>query len=175
MKRRTCCAIMAGAISLALLSSCSTTSEVDFIAEFDEGKISPQTQFGTPTGKAAFVVPKYPIAGEKRDAIITLATGEIAFEIDSVPEQASLTFGAAVSPDSADGAEGVVMVEVDGKRQAIHRKFLDPANREADRKWFDETVDLSSYAGKEITLIFATTMRGNANSDWFIWSNPQLR
>jgi len=175
MQARRLAAIAALGLSLILMAGCSHPSEYDFIADFEEGQISPQTQFGTPTGKAAFVVTKYPIAGEKRDALITLATGEIGFDIDPVPAQASLTFGAAVSPDSADGAEGLVAVEVDGKRQTVYRKFLDPANREADRRWFDETVDLSKYEGKDIKLIFATAMRGNANSDWFLWANPQLR
>jgi len=170
-------------ILLALLAcfaaACSRSGEneaevVDFIAAFDTGRISPDTTFATPTGKPALVIRRFPIGEERRDALVTLATGKIEFDIPAMPTEAVLTFAAGMNSDTGDGADGMVVVEADGKNETVYKKYLNPIDRPEDRKWFNETVDLSKYQGKRVKLTFTTAPHGNATADWFAWANPRL-
>jgi hypothetical protein len=164
---------------LALVAAGCSRSEgesevVDFIAVFDTGRISPETTFATPTGKPALVIRRFPIGGERRDALVTLATGKIEFDIPAMPPEAVLTFAVGMNSDTGDGADGMVVIEADGQSETVYKKYLNPIDRPEDRKWFDETVDLTKYQGRRVKLTFTTGPHGNATADWFAWANPRL-
>jgi len=148
---------------------------LDFIAIFDSGRISPDGPFGTPTGKPALVIRRFPIGDERRDALVTLATGKVEFDIPAIPSEAVLTFAVGMNADTGDGADGMIVIEADGKSETIYKRSLNPIDRSEDRRWFDETLDLSKYQGKRVKLAFATGTHGNANADWFAWANPKLQ
>ena len=46
--------------------------------------------------------------------------------------------------------------EVDevGKKEKVFSKYIDPKNNKEDRKWHDEEVDLSKYAGQAVEITF---------------------
>lgn len=131
---------------------------------------------GTPNGKGAFVLEKWEIGGEKRDAIITLAGSTAEFDVPASREGEFLFFGAGMKHLIGDGGTGFILVELEGRRDTVYRRSLNPRARTGDRRWFNDAVVLSSYKGKAIRVIFTATP-GPANdgtADWFGWSTPVL-
>ncbi len=167
------------ALSVLWAGGCSRSGEdeskpIDFISIFDTGRISPDGTFGTPTGKPALVIRRFPIGDERRDALVTLALGKIEFDIPAMPPEAVLTFAVGMNADTGDGADGMIVIEADGKSETVYKRYLNPIDRSEDRGWFDETLDLSKYQGKHAKLTFTTGPHGNAIADWFAWANPKL-
>ena len=171
--------ISLSALILIFSGACSRSvgdgsEPIDFIASFDSGRISPDTTFGTPTGKPALVIRRFPVGDERRDALVTLATGKIEFDIATVPPEATLTFALGMNSNAGDGADGIVLIEADGEKETVYKKYLNPVGQPEDRRWFEETVDLSKYQGKRVKLTFTTGPHGNAIADWIAWANPRL-
>jgi hypothetical protein len=112
----------------------------------------------------------------KRDVIITIAGSKIEFEIKNIKEGSTLSFGAGMNAKIGDGAEGIVSIEESGNKKIIYRKYLNPIDRAEDRKWFDETIDLSKFKGKKVKFFFEAKPgpKGDATSDWFGWRSPIL-
>jgi Bacterial membrane protein YfhO len=79
-------------------------------------------------------------------------------------------------PEYGDGVTfKIILLEQESKVE-IFSKYVDPKNNPCDRKWFDESLDLKKWAGKEVTLRF-TTMGGPARDisyDWAYWGDIQL-
>lgn len=131
---------------------------------------------GTPTGFGAFVAKNWEIGGVRRDAIVTVAGASAAFDIPASREGEFLFFGAGMKHLIGDGGTGLIIVELEGRRDTVYRRALNPAARTADRRWFNETVLLSTYTGKAIRIVFTVTP-GPANdgtADWFAWGTPVL-
>jgi hypothetical protein len=143
---------------------------------FASGIITPASDPSTPTGKPVLILKDFEVGGEKRQAMITLAFAKIVFDVPQVVNDAKLKFGAGMNTTVGDGAEGVITVEADGTAEVVYRKFLDPVDNTADKRWFDESVDLAKYAGKHIKISFETKPgpKGDASGDWFAWSNPEI-
>jgi hypothetical protein len=182
---RTNAVIWAAILLLLASAACSRTDTggapekrpgYDFIENFAAGSIAPAEEPSTPTGKPALVLSDFAVGGEKRPAIITLAQAKIVFQIREVSRESRLLFGVGMNTTLGDGAEGIITVEADGASETIFTKALDPVTRVEDRKWFDESLDMSKYAGKNITIIFETRpgAKGDATGDWVAWSNPLL-
>jgi hypothetical protein len=106
-----------------------------------------------------------------------LASSRIDFFVSGIKPGAKLVFGVGMNATRGDGAEGIISVEADKNTEIVYRKYLDPPEKTEDRKWFDEAVDLSKYAGKKVKIAFAAKPgpQGDAIEDWFAWSNPELK
>jgi hypothetical protein len=164
---------------LFVLSSCSSEpyKPVDFLASFGSGRIAPAgANFATPDGKPVFIMKGLTVGDEKRDAIVVLADAKLEFDIPEVPPSGKLTFAAGMGVDRGDGAEGTITVQADGQSAVVYKKFINPVERTVDRHWFEESVDLSKFAGKRIQVVFSTSAgpKGDAIADWFAWANPRL-
>lgn len=148
----------------------------DFIENFASGSIWPAQESSTPTGKPALLIEEFSVGGEKRHALITLASAKIVFEVPEVTKDSRLTFGVGMNTTLGDGAEGIISVEAGNVSEVIYQRSLDPITRAEDRKWFDESVDFSRYAGKAIKVTFETKpgSKGDAVGDWVAWSTPFL-
>ena len=131
---------------------------------------------GTPNGKGAFIAKNWEIGEETRDAFITLAGSTAEFTLPASREGEVLYFGAGMKFLVGDGALGLIVCEVSGRRDTVYRRFLTPRTRQDQRRWFNETVSLTSYRGSDIRLIFTTTTgpSDDASADWFAWSKPVL-
>lgn len=130
----------------------------------------------TPNKRGAFVARNWKIGGEERDAVITLAGSSLSYILPGSRTGEILSFGTGMQFLVGDGAEGLLLVEVGSRRDTLFRRYLNPAGRPQDRKWFDAVVDLSTYRGREIKIIFEAHP-GPANNfiaDWFAWSRPKL-
>jgi hypothetical protein len=155
----------------------STKSETYSILDnFASGIITPASDASTPTGKPVLILNDFVVGGERRQVMITLASAKIVFDVPQVGKEAKLKFGVGMNTTVGDGAEGVITVEADGTAEVVYRKFLDPVDNTADKRWFDESVDLAKYAGKHIKISFETKPgpKGDATGDWFAWSNPEI-
>ena|GEM_PF-830162 len=52
-------------------------------------------------------------------------------------------------------------------------QYIDPKHNAGERRWFDSKIDLSTYRGQTIELLFTTTPgpKSDADYDWAAWSN----
>src|SRR5205809_412069 len=95
-----------------------------------------------------------------RDALIAPPGSRLPLRL-RVPPEAVLAFSVGVEGDGAKDrrAAGVrFRVLVDGVERFA--RVVNPAARRADRVWFDEQVDLSGEAGREVEIVFATDVPG---------------
>jgi len=149
----------------------------DFMANFGDGHITPDRETSTPTGKPVSISKGFEVRKEKRDVIVTLAGSKIEFDIPKIREGSKLALGVGMNSKVGDGAEGIISIEEGGSSEIIYSKYLNPIDRSEDRKWFDETLDLSKFKGKKVKIIFEAKPgpKGDATADWFAWSNPVLK
>jgi hypothetical protein len=166
---------------LAVLISCSPTRRVgpyNFLDDFSSGSITPSDVVynGTPAGKPVFLEDGFVVGGEKRRAMITLGGAKITFDVGELGKEPLLKFGAGMNSTVGDGAEGIITVDADGQSEVVYRKYIDPIDRPDDRKWFNESVDLSKFAGKKVRISFGAGLgpKGDATADWFAWTNLEL-
>jgi len=79
-------------------------------------------------------------------------------------------------PEYGDGVTfRVILLEQENKVE-LFSKYIDPKNIPCDRKWFDESINLEKWAGKEVTLRF-TTIGGpleDISYDWAYWGDIRL-
>jgi len=95
-----------------------------------------------------------------RDALIVAPGSRLPLRL-RVPAEAVLAFSVGVEGDEGKDrhAAGVrFRVLVDGAERFA--RVVNPVARRADRVWFDEQVDLSAEAGREIEVVFATDAAG---------------
>ncbi len=76
----------------------------------------------------------------------------------------------------ADGALFRVSVQVNGTRETVAERYLNPIARPDERKWNAFDVDLSKYAGRQVDLILenAAGPAKNDYGDWCIWGDAVL-
>lgn len=96
-----------------------------------------------------------------------------------IPNSSALKFGVALDDESWDDESGIrVRFEIrvkDGAQEAqLFSRLLDPAEKDADHEWRDETVDLSAYGGKEIEISFSTKVEGRDLPVSAMWSDPGI-
>ena len=78
--------------------------------------------------------------------------------------------------DSAPVFFRVVMIEENGAEQDLYRRILDPARNTADRRWYDNDVDMTDLAGRKLRLKFVTepAQKGDTRPSLPLWGDPRL-
>jgi hypothetical protein len=121
------------------------------------------------------------ILGEHRYVLYLQPESSIEFPLVRLGARPSFRFGIGLNPDvwerETDGVEyRVTLNTATGTRHEVYRRYLDPRHKTADRRWFDESVSLSAFAGTEVKVILSTGPGpyGNADFDWSVWSGPML-
>ena len=78
--------------------------------------------------------------------------------------------------DSAPVLFRVVLEGEAGERQDLYRRILDPARNPADRRWYDNDVDLTDLAGRKLRLHFVTepAQAGDTRPSLPLWGDPRL-
>ena len=95
-------------------------------------------------------------------------------------DEVRLNFWFGISPDSwnqvGDGVNFTVSLLSSGLSQEIFSGYLDPKHNFTDRRWQFASIDLTSVAGKEITIIFKTDAgpAGDNRFDWAGWGDPRI-
>ena len=121
------------------------------------------------------------IEGERRYVLFVHPPSEVRYRLIP-PPGGRLFFGLAVdpaawSPNRGDGVRFEIRFEAGGRSRTLFSREIDPKHEPGDRRWHDAVVDLSEEAGREVTLVFATTggARSNIDYDWAGFSDPTLR
>jgi hypothetical protein len=93
------------------------------------------------------------------------------------PERARFRIGFGLAdttwdPRFGDGVEFSLDVVAGGQRQNRLRQYIDPKHVTTDRRWHDRMLDLSAFAGKEVSIILITSPgpRGDNAFDHAYWS-----
>lgn len=132
----------------------------------------------------AFMLEDVTVGNETRPSIFMHPTSRLTFKAITVPRDAWLRVWVALKPDvwqRPDGDGVLFRFGVsDGRTyDDLVRQNVDPQNNEGDRRWIPIEVDLSSYGGLSVDLIFNTnsSMPGradNAANDWAVWGTPEI-
>ena len=79
-------------------------------------------------------------------------------------------------PEYGDGVTFRIILLEEENRVELFSKYIDPKNRPCDRKWFDESVSLEKWAGKDVTLRFITNGGpvGDNSYDRAYWGDIRL-
>jgi hypothetical protein len=76
----------------------------------------------------------------------------------------------------SDGVIFNIAIEDGTSTVAAYSKLVDPAHRFEDRAWITVEVDLSSYAGRSVSVTLETTPgpSGDSSFDWAMWAHPRI-
>jgi len=148
----------------------------DFLSALDKAEVS--------VHDPKWVRPdRFNLNGDLRNIIFAHAPAAIKYEGIVVPAGARLRFGIGIDPnlwgkgeDLGDGVLFEVRLEGAQDGQLLFSQYTDPKNRPEEGRWFDVEVDMSSFAGDELSIIFITLPgpKGDTRLDWAGWSRPVL-
>jgi hypothetical protein len=136
-----------------------------------------------PDDAALYALVDATLDGETKKAIaIAPAVGtRITFRA-AVPDSGWLSVAVGVKPEAwtqeGDGVLFYVGVSDGRTYEQLFSQHVHPFANEGDRKWIPVVVDLSSYAGGEVDLIFNTRSgrpeKGDVRGDFALWGQPEI-
>jgi hypothetical protein len=121
------------------------------------------------------------VAGKSRPVLYQHPDSEVTFKRLAVGSAVTLEFGIGISEKAwhreGDGVRFEIIVSNGETEQTVYSRYIDPKSRAGDRRWFDETLDLQSFADSVISVTFRTTSgpEGNQVYDWAGWFEPRLQ
>ncbi len=131
----------------------------------------------------AYSIMNVAINGETHKCIYMHPTSRLTFKGVTIPKDAWLRVWVALRPEVwAKAGDGVLFRfgVSDGRTyDDLVRQHVDPANNQSDRRWIPLEVDLSSYGGLSVDLIFNTVSSlpghgDNPANDWAVWADPEV-
>jgi Sulfatase len=103
-----------------------------------------------------------------------------------IPPDAMLEFGTAIQsrmfsvdfiPKAGPTRFEVALTEDDGSRHVLHERVIDLRDDAADRRWFDERIDLAPFAGKRGVLSFSVERADDPakpGATTALWAAPRI-
>ena len=173
-----CCHPLINALNVGYVYSVqdrplSSAGELDFIALINRNPESEKK------GKRVQDT-TWEIRGVKRRVLFEHAPGRVSFAL-RLQGPVSFTGYLAVNPEAWDlGGDGVrfdlIASPTGGTEETLFSQTLDPAHLPSDRNWIPVEVDLSRFAGQEITLSLVTVPGPQRNNeyDWAGWGEPKI-
>jgi hypothetical protein len=132
----------------------------------------------------AYQVMDVTIDNQTRRSIFMHPTSRLIFKGVTLPRDAWLRVWVALRPEVWERPEGDGVLfrfgVSDGRTyDDLVRQHVDPQHNQGDRRWIPLEVDLSSYGGLSVDLIFNTESalpgRGdNPANDWAVWGSPEV-
>jgi hypothetical protein len=128
----------------------------------------------------------FTIAGETKAVLYEHPPYErLPYRTTITPGNREFYFSVAMQPAVYDGTlpvcgDGVEFRlearDSDGRIALLYDRYIDPKHNPAERTWMDGSVDLSSYLGRSIELLFTTTPgpAGDTCMDWAGWGDPRF-
>ncbi|HEY8551500.1 MAG TPA: hypothetical protein VIL35_16195 [Vicinamibacterales bacterium] len=126
---------------------------------------------------------EHTIRGETKRGIYMHPASRIIFNQVLIPENARLRVWLAIQEEAWDKESDGVLFRFgvdDGREyEELLNQHLDPAHNANDRRWVPVDIDLSTYAGQQVKLIFNTNTslpgRGdNPSYDFAVWGEPAI-
>ncbi len=122
------------------------------------------------------------INGYSATAIFAHPPQEFYLELFIPQTSSSLDFSIGLNPqvfqpDQGDGVTFKIMVSDANGQVPVFSRYIDPKQIPCDRKWFEESINLEKWAGKNILFTFVTEGGpvGDTSWDWAYWGNIQLK
>ncbi len=150
---------------------------VDLVAHFDnavEKRPNP----------SVFTVEDVTINGDtKRSISVAPSVGTRLKFRERIPDDGWLRVNVALKSEAwqkpGDGVRFMVLASDGRASEELFKQDVNPFGTPTDRKWIPIMVDLSSYAGEEIELIFNTYAStpgkpGDSNNDLAVWGAPEI-
>jgi len=175
------------------LAAPALTDGYDFISNIFHAEVEKETRGFTECPYSAYKqknmvnVSTFKAGGEERKVLFAhpaICVGDtstiVSFRELNIKKGDTLDFGMGINEDAwdkpGDGVEFEVIVKSDEVMTSVFTKYIDPKGNEADRKWFDEGLDLNAFAGKTIEVLFKTSAgpRNDPEFDWSGWSGPAI-
>jgi hypothetical protein len=124
------------------------------------------------------------IDDETRHAIFMHPTSRLIYKAVTLPADAWLRTWVALRPEVWDRPEGDGVLfrfgVSDGRTyDELVRQHLDPQHNPNDRRWVPLEVDLGTYGGLTVDLIFNTNSSlpdhgDHPGNDWAVWGQPEI-
>jgi hypothetical protein len=121
------------------------------------------------------------INGVTRMSLFAQSPQRFALDLTLPREASNLDFSIGLHPEVflpeyGDGVTFRIVLLEQENRVQIFSKYIDPKNRPCDRKWFDESINLEKWVGKDVTLRFITTSGPSEDNsyDWAYWGDIRL-
>jgi hypothetical protein len=119
------------------------------------------------------------IGGRTKRALFEHPPDSVQFKMKVEPESSVLHFALGLQPEVwdpsfGDGVGFELVVEAGGKAESVYRRDIDPKNDPSQRRWIDDSVDLSRFMGQTVVLHFVTHSLESPSSDWAVWGDLRL-
>jgi len=151
-------------------------SRVDLIERYGEAVKRPDP--------ALFSVVEATLAGETKKAIsVNPAAGTRLIWKVRVPDDGWLWLSVGMKPETwekeGDGIKFMVGVSDGRAFEPLFEQHLNPFANQGDRKWVPVRVDLSTYAGEDVEVIFNTFSSpagkgDDQRNDLGLWGTPEI-
>lgn len=113
--------------------------------------------------------------GVERQAITLQADSKVPLHPLIIPAHATLAFALAMPFNLGDGAMARVFLRCKEGEFLLMERRLDPARKREDRNWYEATIDMGAYAGKQGQIVLqASTDTGESTGDWIGWGDPRI-
>jgi hypothetical protein len=116
-----------------------------------------------------------------RTVIVAVPMNEFNKKIFVSSRYSKLNFSIGLNPvtfeaNRGDGAHFQIALMENGEQTILFSKYINPSNNPCDRRWFDESISLATWAGKDVALKFSTDggPSGDTSWDWAYWGNINM-
>lgn len=170
--------LLATSLLLAAASACGGSGDrvvVDLVDALPQATRGPSPD--------AFSVVDATLNGDSRRAILVEQPSRLTWRID-VPDGAWLTLAFGIREDAwmieGDGVLFQVGISDGDEWTELFSLVANPFANPSDRRWHDLEVDLSSYAGRSVDLIFNTRPgppdppSDDRRGDAALWAEPRV-
>ncbi|MFQ5353410.1 MAG: sulfatase-like hydrolase/transferase [Thermodesulfobacteriota bacterium] len=133
-------------------------------------------------------VSAFKAAGEERPVLFAhpaICVGDTSTTVEfrgiTINKGDTMDFGIGINEaawiEPGDGVEFELLLRVDNEYKTLFKRYIDPKSIETDRRWFDESLDLSAFKGKAVEVLFKTSAgpRNDPEFDWSGWSSPVIK
>lgn len=161
-----------------LFGRSSRAERVDLVDRFDQADKRPAD---------AFTVTEATLAGVTKRAIaVSPGVGSRLTWKVRIPDDGWLWVSVGMQPEAwekeGDGIKFLVGISDGRAFEPLFEQHVHPFANQGDRKWLDVRVDLSTYAGEEVDLIFNTYAslpgsggaQGDQRNDLGLWGAPEI-
>jgi hypothetical protein len=149
---------------------------IDLLAGFAAAEKRPSNEL--------FSVADVTLAGETKHAVAIQPTvgTRVTYKV-RMPDDAWLRVSVGLKPEAwtqqGDGVLFRVAVSDGRTHDPLFTQHVNPFANAGDRRWIPVYVDLSAYAGEEVSLIFSTNssspgMGENHDNDLALWGAPEI-
>ena len=120
------------------------------------------------------------INGDKRETLFEHPPSAIKYKM-RIPENSLLNFGIAIDPQAwntkaCDGVNFEILINEDKTEKVLFSRYINPKISEDERRWIDNSIDLSDYGGREVILSLRTSAgpKNDNSYDWAGWSKLEF-